>query len=489
MTRLTKSLYRTVRAAALGGAIFAAATTLATAQTIDTHTTVRHHREQVIDQPPEIAQAEEAIVKKDFATAETLLKKALDSELQKDPESKAPWLYQAWFDLGFALNGLNRPDDSIAAYRKAVAVKPDVFESNLNLGLMLARNNNPEAEQFLRAATTLKPTAHVEEGRARAWLSLAHVLEAHDPVQALQAYNKAAELTPTDPEPHLAAALVDEHQNDFAAAEAEYKKVLAGVSHDINPHASDPHDANPHFSDSHSPNSPQSTDPQSSEAATGLINIYMKSGRVAEAEPVLRRMVAERPGDAAMHLQLARVLATEIDKKGDAIAEFQAALKLAPNDSEAQRELADLYASAGKNDLAEAAYRPLAASNPNDAELHRALGRALLLQKKFAEAQQELLAAVRLKRDAPDAYVDLAEAANENKNYDLMIRALNGRAVLQPEMPGICYFLRATAYDHLHDWKQAALDYRQFLKTATGKYPDQEWQARHRLIAIEPKKP
>jgi len=59
--------------------------------------------------------------------------------------------------------------------------KPEVFESNLNLGLMLVRANNPEAEQFLRAATTLKPTAHIEEGQARAWLALAHVLEEKKP--------------------------------------------------------------------------------------------------------------------------------------------------------------------------------------------------------------------------------------------------------------------------------------------------------------------
>jgi len=120
------------------------------AQVIDKHTTVRHHRELVIDQPPEIVQAESAIQKNDFAAAETLLKKALAT----DPNNKEKWSYQAWFDLAFALNKLNRADESISAYRKSVGAKPDVFESNLNLGLMLARTHDPEAEQFLRAATT-----------------------------------------------------------------------------------------------------------------------------------------------------------------------------------------------------------------------------------------------------------------------------------------------------------------------------------------------
>ena len=79
-----------------------------------THTTVRHHRERVDDTPPEIAQAEDAIQKSNFSDAETLLKKAL----AKDPNN-----YQAWFDLGFVLNRLTRPDESIAAYRKSVAAK------------------------------------------------------------------------------------------------------------------------------------------------------------------------------------------------------------------------------------------------------------------------------------------------------------------------------------------------------------------------------
>ena len=45
-------------------AILLAATSFA--QVIDTHTTVRHHREAVTDQPAEIAQAEDAIQKNDF---------------------------------------------------------------------------------------------------------------------------------------------------------------------------------------------------------------------------------------------------------------------------------------------------------------------------------------------------------------------------------------------------------------------------------------
>jgi predicted Zn-dependent protease len=153
----------------------------------------------------------------------------------------------------------------------------------------------------------------------------------------------------------------------------------------------------------------------------------------------------------------------------------------------AQRDMADVYADAGKYSEAEQLYRSLLSAHPDDAELHHKLGQALLKLKKFPAAEQEFLAAVKLKPDWGAAYGDLAVAANETQNYGMAIQALDMRAKFLPEIP-VGYFLRATAYDHMRDYHQAAANYHLFLQVANGKYPDQEWQARHRLITIEPKK-
>src|SRR5205807_5643177 len=139
---------------------------------------------------------------KDYAAAESLLKKVV---LQEDGN------YRAWFDLGYVYTATNRRDDAIGAYRKSVGAKPDVFESNLNLGLLLAQNSDPEAEQYLRAATKLKPTAHPDAGLERAWLSLGQVLQPTKSQEARDAFAQAAKLQPRDPEPHLSAgALLEE---------------------------------------------------------------------------------------------------------------------------------------------------------------------------------------------------------------------------------------------------------------------------------------
>ncbi len=47
------------------------------------------------------------------------------------------------------------------------------------------------------------------------------------------------------------------------------------------------------------------------------------------------------------------------------------------------------------------------------------------------------------------------------------------------------YFLEATACDTLHQTKRAAALYRQFLSVAGSGYPDEVWQAHHRLVALQ----
>ena len=152
-----------------------------------------------------------------------------------------------------------------------------------------------------------------------------------------------------------------------------------------------------------------------------------------------------------------------------------------------QRDLVELYATAGKADKAEAGYRVLIAAHPNDAELHRGLGQSLLREKKFPAAEQEFITTLKLKPDLGEGYGDLAFAASENKEYQLVIKALDARLKFLPELP-VTYFMRASAYDNMKDVKKAVANYHLFLNTANGKYPDQEWQAKHRLIALEPKR-
>ena len=411
--------------------------------------TVRHHtvQEATTEIAPEVEQAEAAIQKADYPTAQALLEKYVAT----NPED-----FLAWFDLGYVYKATNQLDKSMDAYRKSIAANPDVFESNLNLGILLARqDNNAEAAKYLRAATQLKPTAHVDEGLARAWQSLGIVLSAtaDDPQQALAAFNEAEKLQPDNFEVHFAAGQLLEKQNQLDGAAKEYETAAA-------------------------------LDPKSIEPVAALSVVYTRQQKYAQAEAMLRKLLAADPQNQTVRAQLGRILAAQ-GKNEDAAKELGAGNGKTPDDPHAALDLGTVYVKAGKYAEAEQLFRSVIQSLPQDAEAHYALGAALMQEKKYPEAQQELLMAVKLKPDLGEAYGNLAVVAGENKNYQLAIRALEARARLLPESPAT-YFLRATSYDHLKATKQAVESYQQFLKIDAGQQPDMEWQARHRLIALDP---
>jgi Flp pilus assembly protein TadD len=410
--------------------------------------TVRHHQveEQTDDSTsPEISAAEAAMEKQDYSGAEALLLKAIASNEKS---------YRAWFDLGYIYSATKHQPEAIVAYRKSVEAKPDVFESNLNLGISLAREGeSAEAEKYLKAATQLKPTANVEQGLARAWLSLGQVQQKNDPQQALAAYTEAAKLTPNDPEPHLSAGHVLETQSKLDDAAREYQ-VAAKL------------------------------DPKSAEPVTGLANVYSRQKKYSEAETQLRKLVAIEPSNSAAQVQLGRILAAE-GKNEEAAALLATEKPESSNDPRAALDLGTVLAKAGKYAEAEQQLRVAVQGLPQDAEAHYALGWVLMQEKQYAESQEELVLAARLKPDLVEIYGNLAAVAAENKNYDLAIRAVDQRAKFLPETPAT-YFLRATSYDNLKITAKAVENYQQFLATDGGKMPNQEWQARHRLIAIDP---
>ena len=386
--------------------------------------------------------AESLLQKQQFSQAEEKLQ-ALIAAQAENP--------QAWFDLGFAQSRLGKTVEAISAYKKAAQLSPRWFEAQQNLGLALAKSGDLRAAAAaLKTAVTLKPTIGGKQALAGAWLSLAQVTEDSQPQDSLAAYQKAAELDPASPEAQLGAARMAERSGNAAAAEQQYLKLAEAGNNDGIEH---------------------------------LIGLYLRQKRFADAESWLRKYISANPQNTAVQLQLGKLLAAE-GKTQEAISALEPVYKAAP-DPKIAGVLASLYLEARQYPAAADLLRPLIAQNPNDPQLYLDYGSALMHQLKYPEAQTALLKAVQLKPDLVEAYFDLGYAAEQNKNYELTIRALDARARLQPETPATL-FLRATAYDNLRMYKPAAENYKLFLAAAGGKFPDQEFQARHRLKAILP---
>ncbi len=368
-------------------------------------------------------------------------------QAQATSQAKNP---QFWFDLGYAQSHQGKTQDAVAAYRKAVELAPDWFEANLNLGVDLARSGHSAAAlPILKHAVELKPTSSGQQALSRAWLSLAQASEESDPKSAAAAYDKAAELNPADTEIIARAGTLLQKSGDPAGAEQHYRRAAEAGN---------------------------------AGGMAQLIDLLIAQKRYADADAWLRKYAIQNRQDARARVQLGRLLAAE-GKTSEAIATLQPLS--GPGASPAtNRTLAELYLD--NKQYAEAAplLQEALEKNQADPQLHMDLGLALLHQLKYAEAEGELIKAIQLQPGLTEAYFDLAYAAQQNKHYELSIRVLDARAKLQPETPGT-YWLRATSYDNLHAFKPAAENYKLFLAASGGKSPDQEFQARHRLKAIE----
>ncbi len=396
-------------------------------------------------EPSAIVRAEAAMDQQQWPEAEAILRKMVAA----DPKDA-----RAWFDLGYVSHAQQKYSDAISAYRGAVGAQPSSFECNLNLGLMLAHENQQDASKYLEAATQLKPTGeHPQKSLSRAWAALAQVQAAKAPERALDSWSHAVTLAPDDVQSRLAFGDALEKAGDIAGAEREFRKA-------------------------------NELSPNSTEALAALSNLFMRNQRLPEAERVLSELVAKAPKDESGHLQLGRVLSAE-KKDAEAAAELQKAIKIRPEDWDAIRELAFVQERNKQYAAAESHYRALLTRFPKDAEVHNGLGSVLLRQLKYAEAQNEFLICIRLKPDWGEAYGQLALAASGNKDYSLAIKALDERKKLMPELPS-SYFLRATCYDHMRQFAEAVVNYKAFLAASNGQFPDDEWKARHRLVAIEP---
>ena len=151
---------------------------------------------------------------------------------------------------------------------------------------------------------------------------------------------------------------------------------------------------------------------------------------------------------------------------------------------------ARVYEMSGDHANAEKLYSGLVHAGPSDPGLLDDLGSVLVQEQKYAEAESVFRQAVGMRvqfhNDAAwgVAASHLAYAASKAGHPQVTLQALDARATVLPDTPSVL-FLRAISYDSLHQRKQAIEAYHAFLGAAAGKFPDEEFEARHRLTALE----
>lgn len=395
------------------------------------------------------AAANEALAKGDYAGALTLLL-ALVAENPKD----ARLLY----DLGYTQDALEQGGAAESSYRGAIALDAGLVEAHLGLGLMLARAGKAaEARGELTVAAGAEGAAPALRAQAyRAMARLELMARPRNTEAAREDLLAALKLSPETPDDTLMAAELAEAAKDSAGAEKAYRRVLAAT-------------------------------PGDPAATAGLAQVLGHEG-ATEAEELLRGALAAHPGDGALTAQLASLYGTQ-GKYAEAAALMEAMHAATPGDGNVTRMLAHIYAESGKPEKAEPLYAGLLATAPEAALLDDRAD-ALIKLRRYAEAEALLERAVADRAGFATAEgfglaaAHLAFAAANNNDPQTTLRALQLRATVLPQTPS-SLFLAATAHDKLHDFKQAADLYKEFLAAASGKFPDEEFEARHRVVAIE----
>jgi predicted Zn-dependent protease len=391
----------------------------------------------------ELDDAEALIGKSDWKAAE----QKLAAWLTAHPDDA-----RALFDAGYVADAQSRLDDAAAFYQRAVKADPKSFESHLSLGLLLARLGKfDDARSELAAATTLDPGEAGPQLKARAWRALAQIDRSSNPSAASNDLLEALKLTPETPDDTLLAAELAQAAGQYDAAESAYRRILA-------------------------------KDPKSATANAGLAHLLIVRKQYPQAETFLRAALEQTPDDPALTAQLASVLAAQ--DKAEAVPMLQKLHDSHPGDTAITRMLAEVLAEAGDAAGSDQLFNSMLAAHPDDPALLVPHGQNLIRLQKFAEAFQVFTKATQIDATNADAWSGLAFAASKSSRPAITLQALTMRSKYLPEIPST-YFLWATSYDSLHEKTAAISYYHHFLESSAGKFPDQEWQAKQRLLLLE----
>lgn len=143
-------------------------------------------------------------------------------------------------------------------------------------------------------------------------------------------------------------------------------------------------------------------------------NFDSKAGdpRMQLQESLARHDIRNNPADFEAHYNLASMLQAR-GNAADAIAEYQAALRIRPHDATANNALGAALIASGQLDRAMAYLQAAARTSPEYFDAHYNLGNALASAGDFPGAAAQFAAAVRIKPDDADAHANLGSALAE----------------------------------------------------------------------------
>lgn len=156
--------------------------------------------------------------------------KAAVAEAVKELAALQPGLAQAQFSLAVALAGNKEGVGALLAARRAIEISPDFEPAAVMVGQLLSETNPAAARAHFEKHLAAQPNA------IEVRVSFARLLAAERQLdQAAAEFRKLEALRPEDPEMPFALGLIAQQAQDYAAAEAAYRRTLELNVRDRNP--------------------------------------------------------------------------------------------------------------------------------------------------------------------------------------------------------------------------------------------------------------
>jgi predicted TPR repeat methyltransferase len=260
----------------------------------------------------------------------------------------------------------------MAAFRQAIAIRPDYAEAHSNLGNVLKdKGHLDEALAAFRQATAFNPNF------PEAHYNLGNVLKDKGQLdEAIAAFRQAIAVRPNYPEAHsnLGNALKDKGQLDEAIA--AYCQAIR---------------LEPGFAQAHN------------NLGTALNGV----GKLDEAVAAYRQAIRLKPDLAEAHNNLGSALNAK-GQLDEAVAAYRQAIRLKPDSADTHRNLGTTLYSKGRFNEAIAAHRQAIRLKPDYAEAYNGLGHALHKAGQVEAASAAFREAIRLRPDKPEWQFELA---------------------------------------------------------------------------------
>ena len=355
--------------------------------------------------------------------------------------------YSAYFNLAFAQSVQNKDPEAIANYRKVLELKPGLYEAELNLGILLLRQKLPkDAIPLLDAAAKAKP----DQYRPNYYLGEA-LIDVNRGAEAEAAYRRALAINAKSAEAAqgVGQSLLNQGKTADGAVFIEQAASL---------------------------------DPNFQPALLHLASVYEADKNFDAAIAIYRRF----PDEPGARERLGELL-IKTGKAASAIPELEAAVKASPTAANLTA-LATAYLQAKQPEKCQPVLDAALRLEPSNGELRVLYGRLLRDLRKFDLAANQFALAVKLNPQSAEAWADLAMVTVMLERYDVALPALDQVKRLNADKPGHKY-LRAITLDKIKQNKQqaklAAAAYQDFLNSAGGNFPDEEFKARTRLKILE----